>query len=272
LPDDQDENTLEDDEEQPAHQHKRKHQDLRSSNSSDSDTEDTPIKANKINRNAGRPRASDYDDLAKELILLAATVYRCILSTTDAFPDLATEANMVREAWTSVINEMTGAPLALTPDIAKIVSDTLLLGAILIAFQIKARGSQARGEIKDKTKPLVEGLYGFNSGHGRKAIAANRKLAEELKRERGFIYKVYVSFLLRMCFNCLIIKTISINSETDEPERKGMYLHPIIQKAVNVMWFQNKRDEGVQFTEMFKPFPIPAIAFVLTAVRIIYIH
>jgi len=49
--------------------------------------------------------------------------------------------------------------------------------------------------------------------------------------------------------------------------RKGMYYHPIIQKAVNAMWFQNKRDEGVLFTDMFKPIPVPTIAFVLTAVR-----
>ena len=46
-----------------------------------------------------------------------------------------------------------------------------------------------------------------------------------------------------------------------------MYQHPIIQKAVNVMWFQNKRDEGIHFTDMFKPIPIAAIALVLTAVR-----
>jgi hypothetical protein len=45
-----------------------------------------------------------------------------------------------------------------------------------------------------------------------------------------------------------------------------MYQHPIIQKAVNVMWFQNKRDEGIQHMDMFKPMPIPAIALVLTAV------
>ena len=32
------------------------------------------------------------------------------------------------------------------------------------------------------------------------------------------------------------------------------------------MWFQNKHDKGVLFTEMFKPIPVPAIAFVLTAV------
>ena len=118
----------------PSHQHKRKHQDLESSSSSDGDTEDTPIKANKISRSSGRPRASDYDDLAKELILLAASIYRCLLSTENAFPDLSAEADMVKEAWNSVITETTGPPLALTPDIAKIVSDHLLYGAILIGF------------------------------------------------------------------------------------------------------------------------------------------
>ena len=61
-------------------------------------------------------------------------------------------------------------------------------------IKIKARGSQACGEIKEKTKPLVEGLFGFNSGHGRKVIMANCKWAEELKCERGFIYKVSISF------------------------------------------------------------------------------
>jgi hypothetical protein len=48
-----------------------------------------------------------------------------------------------------------------------------------------------------------------------------------------------------------------------------MYNHPIIQKAVNAMWFQNKRDKGVVFTKLFKPIPVQAIALVLTAVRYI---
>ena len=33
-------------------------------------------------------------------------------------------------------------------------------------------------------------MYGFESGRSKKAVAANRKLAEELKREKGFIYEV----------------------------------------------------------------------------------
>lgn len=48
--------------------------------------------------------------------------------------------------------------------------------------------------------------------------------------------------------------------------RKGMYQHPIIQKAINTMWFANKHDEGVSFYAYFNPVPIEALAFVLTAV------
>jgi hypothetical protein len=105
-------------------QHKRKHHE--SATSSDCETDTGHVKAQKINRNAGRPRAADYDDLAKDLILRAATLYRCLLSTQDAFPDLAHEAEMVKMAWAQVNNETGFTPLALTPDIAKIVSDNLL--------------------------------------------------------------------------------------------------------------------------------------------------
>ena len=219
--------------ESAARQYKRKHQDINSSDSSGkaSDDEEIPIKANKVNRNAGRPRALDYEDLVKEFILLVAMIYRCLLSMEDAFPDLAVELDMVKEAWATVIDETSGPPLALTPDIAKIVSDKLLLGDILIVFQIKARGSQAHGKIKDKTRPLVEGLYGFDSSHGRKAMESNHKLAEELKHERGFIYKVHISFLLQICLYWLLhIKTISIESAANDTERKGMFQHPIIQQ------------------------------------------
>ena len=65
-------------------------------------------------------RLADYEDLAKELILQAATVYHCLLSTEDAFPDLATEAEMVKTAWGWVNRETGLTPLRLTPDIAKI--------------------------------------------------------------------------------------------------------------------------------------------------------
>jgi hypothetical protein len=58
---------------------------------------------------------------------------------------------------------------------------------------MKARGSQLRGEAKTKTASLVEALYGFDSGRSKRAIAENRKIAEALKEDKGFVYGVIVS-------------------------------------------------------------------------------
>ena len=46
------------------------------------------------------------------------------------------------------------------------------------------------------------------------------------------------------------------------------YRHPIIQKAINLMWFQSKDGDGIVFFEHFTPIPIQAIALALTVVRI----
>ncbi|KAF5377949.1 hypothetical protein D9615_006757 [Tricholomella constricta] len=87
-------------------------------------------------------------------------------------------------------------------------------------------------------------MYGFGSGHRTKTIKANRKLAEELKFEKGYIYKVLT-----------------------EDSRKGIYQHPIIQMGVSKLWFNNKRDEGVIYSDMFDPMPVPAIALILTTIE-----
>ena len=87
----------------PGVQHKRKRDE--SSSSLDGGADNGHVKAKKIHRNTGRPRAADYEDLAKDLILQAAMVYRCLLSTQDAFPDLTSEAEIVKTAWAHVNNE-----------------------------------------------------------------------------------------------------------------------------------------------------------------------
>ncbi|KAG6906092.1 hypothetical protein DXG01_015961 [Tephrocybe rancida] len=184
----------------------------------------TTIKAMKISDNIGCPKASDYDDTRKETILTAANIFCCLISTFNGFPDSSTEIDFRA-------NEDLGLepPIDLTPDIGKI---------------IKQRGSQTREEAKSKTASLVETMYGFNSGQGRKIVIANCNLAEQLKLEKGFLYK-----------------------ELTEDIHKGIYKHPIIQMAINKMWFKNKCDEGVVYTDMFYPMPIPAIALILTAIE-----
>ncbi|KAJ7092927.1 hypothetical protein B0H15DRAFT_165265 [Mycena belliarum] len=108
-----------------------------------------------------------------------------------------------------------------------------------ISKLITSRGSHLRGELKTKMRALVELMYGFSSGENKKTIARNRKLAEELKENLTFTFK-------------------------DIEARKGIYRHPIFQKAVNAMWFANRRDEGPTYPEFFSPFPVEGLTFVCT--------
>ena len=60
--------------------------------------------------------------MAKELILQAATIYRCLLSTENGFPELVAETELVKLAWEDANKDSGTRSLKLTPDIAKIVS------------------------------------------------------------------------------------------------------------------------------------------------------
>ncbi|GLB43864.1 hypothetical protein LshimejAT787_1500480 [Lyophyllum shimeji] len=192
----------------------------------------TPVQAQKVTANTGRPKAADYDDDVQELITRANSLYRCFLSTVVAFPDSATELDAVKQAW-KVANEESGlpAPVILSADIAKV---------------IKNRGSQLRGEAKTRVLPLVEAMYNFDSGHSKKAINMNRTRAEDLKEGKGFIYKMLAD---------------------EEGKRRGIYGHDIIQKGINGLWFKNKNDAGIIYQSYFDPMPNEAIAFVLTAIE-----
>ncbi|KAJ7690981.1 hypothetical protein B0H17DRAFT_1063845 [Mycena rosella] len=123
--------------------------------------------------------------------------------------------------------EQLNVAMDLTPTISKLITN---------------RGSHFRGELKTKVKPLVELMYNFKSGQNKKTIGGNRQRGEDLKSNLTFTFK-------------------------DITERKGIYRHPIFQKAVNAMWFANRRDEGPSFPEDFSPFPKEGLAIVLTAIE-----
>jgi Domain of unknown function (DUF6532) len=154
------------------------------------------LKEAKVRRtSSGRPKAADYDESVKAIIVSAISYYRAHLSTFRAFPDGAVEATMLSEIWKGACREF-DTSIAITPQIAKLVKSTLdPTRTVFIEFfflQITSRGSQLRGEIKSKARPLVEGHFGFESGLNRKIIAMNRETAENLKDGKGFIYKVFV--------------------------------------------------------------------------------
>ncbi|KAJ7058404.1 hypothetical protein C8F01DRAFT_1303941 [Mycena amicta] len=106
---------------------------------------------------------------------------------------------------------------------------------------VAGRISHLRGEGKTKIAPIVEATW-FETGLNAKIVSRNRKMAQTLKENSGFAY-------------------------LDPENRKGLYKNPVLQKAVNTLWFANRRDEGPSFPELYKPLPIPALALILTLIE-----
>ena len=122
------------------------------------------LKETKFQRtSSGRPKATDYDNSDKALILLAISHYRTELETVTAFPDIAKGAEMLGQVWQDACMRLDiSAPI--TPQIAKLVkfcNTCICLSLLIINWQINNRGSQLRGELKSKTHPLVEGFFVF---------------------------------------------------------------------------------------------------------------
>ncbi|KAJ6513761.1 hypothetical protein C8R47DRAFT_1286624 [Mycena vitilis] len=111
-----------------------------------------------------------------------------------------------------------------------------------IAKLITAWGPHMRGELKTKIKPLTEVVYGFKSGNSRKTITFNRDLAEKLKDGARFAFK-------------------------DVEQKKGLFKAPLIQKAANVMYYKNRRDEGVAHPDCFNPFRRQGVAAIITTIE-----
>jgi len=77
-----------------------------------------------LKTSSGRPKASDYDDTLKRVILLAAAEFRCNVSTVQAFPDSEMEHEILGIAWEEACKRIRLDTPTLTPSIAKLVSFT----------------------------------------------------------------------------------------------------------------------------------------------------
>jgi hypothetical protein len=106
---------------------KRQHNSEVEENDSDLEEEDVHIsKIPKIERKTVRPKASDFDDIGKELVLASANRYRALLASQDAFPNPSKELKLVKKSWKLANAESGMKSLSLTPSIVKIVSNFLL--------------------------------------------------------------------------------------------------------------------------------------------------
>jgi hypothetical protein len=88
----------------------------------DSDNEVHINKNPKKDKKNTRPKAGDFNNSEKELILAAANIYRVLLASRGPFPNTAMEVKLIKKAW-NVMNAESGLKArALTPSIVTIVS------------------------------------------------------------------------------------------------------------------------------------------------------
>src|SRR6266702_1190501 len=95
--------------------------------------------------------------------------------------------------------------------------------------------------MKNKITPLVERYYGFETSKAQESLNDNIVNVQSLKTNSAFI--------------------------NDDRGYKLPYRHPVIQKAANVIWFNDRSSDGIVFQRNFNPMPYEAIALVLAVVR-----
>ncbi|KIM62578.1 hypothetical protein SCLCIDRAFT_1175667, partial [Scleroderma citrinum Foug A] len=174
--------------------------------------------------------AKDYDDVTQEFVIAAIGDYWACLCAESPMPDHTQESTLLNASWAKAL-QTTSVNLVWTPQLAKLIT---------------SRGLQVHGKLKTKLHPLVEIIFNFHSSQTKLAIKKNRALVEELKEGANFAFK----------HRALV-----------QDNRRGFLKAPIIQKIVNTMWFANKNDEGIKYQTWFKPFPLPTLALILTAIE-----
>jgi len=100
-------------------------------------------------------------------------------------------------------------------------------------------------DMKTGIKHAVDSSYGFDTSRAPDSISHNARHAQAILTSMSFIYR-----------------EPNVGGNPRHP-----YRHPIIQKAINAFWFQNKDSDGIIFYEYFAPIPIQAIALVLTVIE-----
>ncbi|KAI0296109.1 hypothetical protein B0F90DRAFT_1927313 [Multifurca ochricompacta] len=108
-----------------------------------------------------------------------------------------------------------------------------------LAERLAAVCIRFRADVKAKIAPLVERIFEFETGESPERLGRNTERARYLKTDAAFI-----------------------NGENGVP-----YQHPIIQQCINVIWFGDRRGEGVMFSEEFYPIPYEAVALVLAVIE-----
>ena len=131
-------------------------------------------------------------------------------------------------------------------------------------FQFKCSSMKLLNNMKTKIKSAVVSSYEFDTSRTPDSIRRNASHAQALLAETTFIYRVRLTALdLQPTEHLHGSQDFNSGESPRHP-----YQHPIIQKFVNIMWFQHRDDIGIVFDDQFNPIRFESIALALTVVRI----
>ncbi|KAH9954064.1 hypothetical protein BC827DRAFT_80429 [Russula dissimulans] len=168
------------------------------------------------------------EDSFDRVLREAQSLYRCYLGCKEAFPSPHLTEEWVAVAWSEACSRTGIYPIRLPCE-----------------EELACSNMRHITNIKANIMHHVESLYGFDTSQAPDSISRNSRDAQALLTNVGFIY--------------------------NDPNFGGTphhpYRHPIIQKAINITWFQNKNSDGIVLHEYFNPMPIQVIALALTVVE-----
>ncbi|KAH8990671.1 hypothetical protein EDB86DRAFT_2831097 [Lactarius hatsudake] len=158
------------------------------------------------------------------------------LSIPDAFPTPQMKNEWAMEVWHEACEKTGVIPNSFTPyELASPISTKAPTDSNIELF------INAKKTITD----AVDFFYDFDERRSPNIADRNKLLVHGLLFNMSFVFREH----------------------NPGESHRYPYEHPAIQKAINIMWFRNREDDGVMFHEHFSPMPIPAIAFILTLIE-----
>ncbi|KZS92062.1 hypothetical protein SISNIDRAFT_486994 [Sistotremastrum niveocremeum HHB9708] len=165
----------------------------------------------------------------RQVTKTAWRIIRARVVTENAWPEHGKLQAFIQDAWT-MANEIHNRNYHLTDN---------------VGCSLGKRQTQVNSETIGKTRLAVVNAYKFDLSPTAKAHEANRVKAE-LLIPKGRYHALELVNGLTPC----------------KP-----FQHSIIQEILNAMFYQNRKDEGPAYPDMFEPAPKPLIALILSAVQ-----
>jgi len=123
---------------------------------------------------------------------MARRLYRCYLSSMDAFPTPEQKSEWISAVWNEASVRTKIYPGPLPKDEQASIALISLLCNLHIELQFSCSSTWLLTDFKIRIKPVVQSSFGFDIGRTSGSIRKNATVAQALLADMSFIYQVRV--------------------------------------------------------------------------------